>query len=60
MLEERAVGCSLEQIVCRPVMPNVLGPELVLVSLGFAVAIPNVTGHGQRELGHPRRAGRNV
>ena len=59
VLEECAVGCSLQRIGCRPVMPNVLGPELGLVSFGFAVAILNLTGQGQRELSPPRWARRN-
>lgn len=43
VLAARAVGCSVGRIVFRQILPNALGPVLVLVSLGFAFAILNET-----------------
>jgi ABC-type dipeptide/oligopeptide/nickel transport system permease subunit len=39
----RAVGASGARIVVRQILPNIMGPILVLVSLGFAFAILNET-----------------
>jgi peptide/nickel transport system permease protein len=43
VLAARATGCSVARIVFRQILPNALGPILVLVSLGFAFAILNET-----------------
>ena len=43
VLAARAGGCSPARIVFRQILPNTLGPILVLVSLGFAFAILNET-----------------
>ncbi|HEY7035366.1 MAG TPA: ABC transporter permease [Thermomicrobiales bacterium] len=43
VLAARAIGCSAQRIVFRQIVPNTLGPIVVLVSLGFAFAILNET-----------------
>jgi peptide/nickel transport system permease protein len=43
VLAARAIGCSAPRIVFRQIVPNALGPILVLISLGFAFAILNET-----------------
>ncbi len=43
VLAARAIGCSVPRIIVRTILPNTLGPILVLVSLGFAFAILNET-----------------
>jgi ABC-type dipeptide/oligopeptide/nickel transport system permease subunit len=39
----RAIGASGARIIIRQILPNIMGPILVLVSLGFAFAILNET-----------------
>jgi peptide/nickel transport system permease protein len=39
----RAVGASIPRIIIRNILPNTLGPIVVLISLGFAIAILNET-----------------
>lgn len=39
----RAVGASIPRIIIRTILPNTLGPIVVLISLGFAIAILNET-----------------
>ncbi len=39
----RAIGASTSRIIVRNILPNTLGPIVVLVSLGFAFAILNET-----------------
>jgi peptide/nickel transport system permease protein len=43
VLAARTVGCSVSRIVFRQIVPNTLGPIVVLISLGFAFAILNET-----------------
>lgn len=43
VLAARSVGCSAGRIVFRQIVPNTLGPIVVLISLGFAFAILNET-----------------
>jgi peptide/nickel transport system permease protein len=43
VLAARTVGCSTPRIVFRQIVPNTLGPIVVLISLGFAFAILNET-----------------
>lgn len=43
VLAARSVGCSAQRIVFRQIVPNTLGPIVVLISLGFAFAILNET-----------------
>jgi peptide/nickel transport system permease protein len=43
VLAARTVGCSIPRIVFRQIVPNTLGPIVVLISLGFAFAILNET-----------------
>jgi peptide/nickel transport system permease protein len=43
VVAERVVGASWRWIIFRAILPNTLGPVLVLVSLGFAFAILNET-----------------
>ncbi|MFN8592117.1 MAG: ABC transporter permease [Thermomicrobiales bacterium] len=43
VLAARAVGASIPRIVFRQIVPNTLGPIVVLISLGFAFAILNET-----------------
>ena len=43
VLAARAVGASAPRIVLRQIVPNTLGPIVVLISLGFAFAILNET-----------------
>jgi peptide/nickel transport system permease protein len=39
----RSVGASTARIIVRQILPNTLGPVVVLISLGFAFAILNET-----------------
>lgn len=39
----RAIGASVPRIIFRNIVPNTLGPIVVLISLGFAFAILNET-----------------
>lgn len=43
VLASRAIGASSLRIVFRNILPNTLGPLIVLISLGFAFAILNET-----------------
>lgn len=43
VLAARAIGASVPRIVFRQIVPNTLGPIVVLISLGFAFAILNET-----------------
>jgi peptide/nickel transport system permease protein len=43
VLAARSVGASSSRIIFRSILPNTLGPIVVLVSLGFAFAILNET-----------------
>lgn len=43
VLAARAIGASVPRIIFRGILPNTLGPVVVLVSLGFAFAILNET-----------------
>lgn len=43
VLAARSIGCSVPRIVFRGILPNTLGPIVVLISLGFAFAILNET-----------------
>jgi len=43
MLAARAIGSSPARIVFRQIAPNIVGPIVVLISLGFAFAILNET-----------------
>jgi peptide/nickel transport system permease protein len=43
VLAARTVGCSAPRIIFRQILPNTLGPIVVLISLGFAFAILNET-----------------
>jgi peptide/nickel transport system permease protein len=43
VLAARSVGCSVGRIVFRQIVPNTLGPIVVLIYLGFAFAILNET-----------------
>jgi peptide/nickel transport system permease protein len=43
VLAARAIGASVPRIVLRSILPNTLGPIVVLISLGFAFAILNET-----------------
>jgi peptide/nickel transport system permease protein len=43
VLAARAVGCTSTRIIFRGILRNMLGPVLVLISLGFAFAILNET-----------------
>ncbi len=39
----RAIGASTPRIIIRQILPNIFGPIVVLISLGFAFAILNET-----------------
>jgi ABC-type dipeptide/oligopeptide/nickel transport system permease subunit len=41
VLAARAIGCDWPRVIFRGILPNTLGPILVLLSLGFAFAILN-------------------
>ena len=43
VIAARAVGASIPRIIIRNILPNTLGPIVVLISLGFAIAILNET-----------------
>jgi peptide/nickel transport system permease protein len=43
VLAARAIGASAPRIIIRGILPNTLGPIVVLISLGFAFAILNET-----------------
>jgi len=43
VLAARTVGSSVPRIIFRQILPNTLGPIVVLISLGFAFAILNET-----------------
>jgi ABC-type dipeptide/oligopeptide/nickel transport system permease subunit len=43
VLAARAIGSSVPRIIFRNILPNTLGPIVVLISLGFAFAILNET-----------------
>jgi peptide/nickel transport system permease protein len=43
VLAARSIGASVPRIIFRGILPNTLGPVVVLVSLGFAFAILNET-----------------
>lgn len=43
VLAARAIGCTPTRIVAKGILRNILGPVLVLISLGFAFAILNET-----------------
>jgi peptide/nickel transport system permease protein len=43
VLAARAIGCTPARIVVKGILRNILGPVLVLISLGFAFAILNET-----------------
>lgn len=43
VLAARAVGCGVPRIILRGILPNTIGPLIVLISLGFAFAILNET-----------------
>jgi peptide/nickel transport system permease protein len=43
VLAARAIGASASRIIFRGILPNTLGPIVVLISLGFAFAILNET-----------------
>ena len=43
VLAARAIGCSSVRIIFKQILRNMLGPVLVLISLGFAFAILNET-----------------
>lgn len=43
VMAARAVGASIPRIIVRNILPNTLGPIVVLISLGFAFAILNET-----------------
>jgi peptide/nickel transport system permease protein len=43
VLAARAIGASVPRIIFRGILPNTLGPIVVLISLGFAFAILNET-----------------
>jgi len=43
VLAARAIGSSAPRIIFRNILPNTLGPIVVLISLGFAFAILNET-----------------
>ncbi|MDQ6675456.1 MAG: ABC transporter permease [Chloroflexota bacterium] len=43
VLASQAVGASWSRIVFRSILPNTVGPIMVLISLGFAFAILNET-----------------
>jgi len=43
VLAARAIGASIPRIIVRGILPNTLGPIVVLISLGFAFAILNET-----------------
>lgn len=43
VLAARAIGCTVPRIIFRGILPNTLGPIVVLISLGFAFAILNET-----------------
>jgi peptide/nickel transport system permease protein len=43
VLAARSIGCSVPRIIFRGILPNTLGPVVVLISLGFAFAILNET-----------------
>lgn len=51
VLAARATGCTPLRIVFRGILPNTLGPLLVLVSLGFAFSILNETALSYLGLG---------
>jgi peptide/nickel transport system permease protein len=43
VLAARSIGASVPRIIFRGILPNTLGPVVVLISLGFAFAILNET-----------------
>jgi peptide/nickel transport system permease protein len=43
VLAAHAIGASIPRIIFRNIVPNTLGPIVVLISLGFAFAILNET-----------------
>jgi peptide/nickel transport system permease protein len=43
VMAARALGASIPRIIIRNLLPNTLGPIVVLISLGFAFAILNET-----------------
>lgn len=43
VLAAYSIGCSVPRIIFRSILPNTLGPVVVLISLGFAFAILNET-----------------
>jgi peptide/nickel transport system permease protein len=47
----RAIGCTSARIIFRAILPNTLGPVLVVISLGFAFAILNETALSYLSLG---------
>lgn len=51
VLAARAVGASVPRIIFRGILPNTLGPIVVLISLGFAFAILNETALSFLSLG---------
>jgi peptide/nickel transport system permease protein len=51
VLAARAIGASVPRIIVRGILPNTLGPIVVLISLGFAFAILNETALSFLSLG---------
>jgi peptide/nickel transport system permease protein len=43
VLAARSIGATAQRIIFRNILPNTLGPVVVLISLGFAFAILNET-----------------